>query len=50
MTINRLAPGTTYEFKVQSKNDLGDGMMSEIFTIRTLGKFLVYLLGGKFED
>lgn len=50
MTINRLAPGTTYEFKVQSKNDLGDGMMSEIFTIRTLGKFLYFLLEVQFEN
>ncbi|CAG9759845.1 unnamed protein product [Ceutorhynchus assimilis] len=35
VTINRLAPGTTYEFQVVGKNALGDGMMSKIFTIRT---------------
>lgn len=39
VTINRLAPGTTYEFQVVGKNALGDGMMSKIFTIRTLGKW-----------
>ncbi|XP_066142641.1 protein turtle isoform X2 [Euwallacea fornicatus] len=36
VTINRLAPGTIYEFQVVGKNALGDGMMSKIFTIRTL--------------
>ncbi|XP_068907487.1 protein turtle isoform X7 [Tenebrio molitor] len=35
-TINRLAPGTTYEFQVVGKNSLGDGMMSKIITVRTL--------------
>ncbi|KAJ8922840.1 hypothetical protein NQ315_007875 [Exocentrus adspersus] len=36
VTINRLAPGTTYEFQVVGKNALGDGMMSKIITVRTL--------------
>ncbi|KAJ8936943.1 hypothetical protein NQ314_012124 [Rhamnusium bicolor] len=36
VTINRLAPGTTYEFQVIGKNALGDGMMSKIITVRTL--------------
>ncbi|XP_074039416.1 protein turtle isoform X4 [Leptinotarsa decemlineata] len=36
VTINRLAPGTTYEFQVVGKNALGDGMMSKIVTVRTL--------------
>ncbi|XP_076274408.1 protein turtle-like isoform X4 [Rhynchophorus ferrugineus] len=36
VTINRLAPGTTYEFQVVGKNALGDGMMSKILTIRTV--------------
>ncbi|CAH1159818.1 unnamed protein product [Phaedon cochleariae] len=36
VTINRLAPGTTYEFQVVGKNALGDGMMSKIITVRTV--------------
>ncbi|KAK9693367.1 Fibronectin type III domain [Popillia japonica] len=36
VTINRLAPGTTYEFEVAGKNALGEGMMSKIITVRTL--------------
>ncbi|KAJ6646554.1 Protein turtle like B [Pseudolycoriella hygida] len=36
VTINRLSPGTTYEFQVVGKNALGDGMMSKVVTIRTL--------------
>ncbi|XP_022903415.1 protein turtle isoform X4 [Onthophagus taurus] len=36
VTINRLAPGTTYEFQIVGKNALGAGMMSKIITIRTL--------------
>ncbi|CRK96838.1 CLUMA_CG009918, isoform A [Clunio marinus] len=36
VTINRLSPGTTYEFQVIGKNPLGDGMMSKVMTIRTL--------------
>lgn len=39
VTINRLSPGTTYEFQVIGKNALGDGMMSKVITIRTLGKY-----------
>lgn len=39
VTINRLAPGTTYEFQVIGKNALGDGMMSKVITVRTLGKY-----------
>ncbi|CAH2244755.1 jg5591 [Pararge aegeria aegeria] len=37
VTINRLQPGTTYEFQVNSKNTIGEGMMSKAITIRTLG-------------
>ncbi|XP_072154594.1 protein turtle isoform X4 [Bemisia tabaci] len=36
VTINRLSPGTTYEFQVIGKNALGDGMLSKIITVRTL--------------
>ncbi|XP_076629101.1 protein turtle isoform X5 [Colletes latitarsis] len=36
VTINRLTPGTLYEFQVIGKNALGDGMMSKAITIRTL--------------
>ncbi|XP_072393694.1 protein turtle isoform X3 [Diabrotica undecimpunctata] len=36
VTINRLAPGTMYEFQVIGKNALGDGMMSKIISIRTV--------------
>ncbi|XP_031342053.1 protein turtle isoform X5 [Photinus pyralis] len=36
VTINRLAPGATYEFQVVGKNALGEGMMSNIITVRTL--------------
>ncbi|RVE46867.1 hypothetical protein evm_008512 [Chilo suppressalis] len=36
VTINRLQPGTTYEFQVNSKNTIGEGMMSKAITIRTL--------------
>lgn len=39
VTINKLSPGTTYEFQVAGKNVLGDGMMSKVVTIRTLGEF-----------
>lgn len=44
VTINRLAPGTTYEFQVIGKNALGDGMMSKIITVRTIGKFFIDLI------
>lgn len=40
VTINRLAPGTAYEFQVIGKNALGDGMMSQIVTARTHGKHI----------
>lgn len=36
VTINRLSPGTTYEFQVIGKNALGDGMLSKVITVRTL--------------
>lgn len=38
VTINSLTPGTLYEFQVIGKNALGDGMLSKLITIRTLGK------------
>lgn len=38
LTVNTLASGKTYEFQVVAKNALGDGMMSQLVTIRTLGK------------
>lgn len=38
VTINRLAPATTYEFQVVGKNALGEGMRSTPITIRTSGK------------
>nr|XP_031847980.1 protein turtle-like isoform X6 [Nomia melanderi] len=37
VTINNLTPGTLYEFQVIGKNALGDGMLSKVITIRTLG-------------
>ncbi|XP_059615352.1 protein turtle isoform X2 [Phlebotomus argentipes] len=36
VTVNRLSPGTMYEFQVSGKNVLGDGLMSKIMTIRTI--------------
>ncbi|KAL7027214.1 hypothetical protein ACKWTF_005365 [Chironomus riparius] len=36
VSINRLSPGTTYEFQVVGNNQLGEGMMSKVMTIRTL--------------
>lgn len=42
VTVNRLSPGTMYEFQVAGKNVLGDGLMSKIMTIRTLGKFNIF--------
>lgn len=38
LTVNTLASGKTYEFQVVAKNALGDGMMSQLVTIRTLGE------------
>jgi immunoglobulin superfamily member 9B len=43
VTINRLSPGTTYEFQVVGNNQLGEGMMSKVMTIRTLGKRCILL-------
>lgn len=37
LTVNKLSSGKTYEFQVVGKNALGDGMMSQVVTIRTLG-------------
>ncbi|XP_060667120.1 protein turtle isoform X5 [Drosophila nasuta] len=37
VTINGLASGTSYEFQVVGRNVLGDGMMSKVMTVRTLG-------------
>ncbi|XP_076239839.1 protein turtle isoform X1 [Calliopsis andreniformis] len=42
VTINRLTPGTLYEFKVIGKNALGDGMLSKVITIRTLDVALTH--------
>lgn len=41
VTINRLTPGTVYEFQIVGKNALGDGMMSKLVTIQTLGKYAI---------
>jgi len=38
VTINRLTPDTTYEFQVVGKNALGDGMLSKVISIKTLGE------------
>ncbi|KAL6438356.1 hypothetical protein ACFW04_004483 [Cataglyphis niger] len=37
VTINTLTPSTLYEFQVIGKNALGEGMLSKVITIRTLG-------------
>lgn len=39
LVVPNLLPAKTYEFQVVGKNALGDGMMSTVVTIRTLGKF-----------
>lgn len=39
VTIKPLSSGTTYEFQVVGKNELGVGMMSKVITIRTLGNY-----------
>lgn len=39
-TITGLSPGKVYEFQVVGKNALGDGMMSTLVTIRTLGMYM----------
>ncbi|XP_034187591.2 protein turtle isoform X12 [Osmia lignaria lignaria] len=42
VTINRLTPGTLYEFQVIGKNALGDGMLSKVITVRTLDVALTH--------
>lgn len=42
VSINRLSPGTTYEFQVVGNNQLGEGMMSKVMTIRTLGLLNIF--------
>ena len=37
LEIHNLTPGSTYEFQVQGKNELGDGMFSDIVTASTEG-------------
>ncbi|CAL4082334.1 unnamed protein product [Meganyctiphanes norvegica] len=37
VTVYKLLPDTTYEFQVQGKNELGDGMFSDTITATTLG-------------
>ena len=37
VTIQRLTPATTYQFQVVGKNALGDGMFSQVITVRTPG-------------
>jgi hypothetical protein len=37
VTINNLTPSTLYEFQVIGKNALGEGMLSKVITVRTLG-------------
>ena len=38
ITIHNLSARTKYEFQVISKNELGDGMYSEIIEAQTKGK------------
>ena len=47
-TVYNLEPDTTYEFKVLSRNQLGDGQFSETVTTKTLGMQLFYS-GFKFQ-
>ncbi|KAL6438355.1 hypothetical protein ACFW04_004483 [Cataglyphis niger] len=42
VTINTLTPSTLYEFQVIGKNALGEGMLSKVITIRTLGVALTH--------
>nr|WKY18272.1 turtle-like protein IGSF9 [Penaeus vannamei] len=44
ITIHNLSPGHTYEFQVQGKNMLGDGMFSDVVTATTEA------LGGQTSD
>ena len=41
-TVYNLEPDTTYEFKVLSRNQLGDGQFSETVTTKTLGMHTFY--------
>lgn len=58
VTINRLTPDTTYEFQVVGKNALGDGMLSKVITIRTLGEcelrsqctFIIFVITFTYEN
>ena len=45
LTINRLTPGTEFEFRIAGRNTLGDGMLSDIIKISTLGNFQFYTSG-----
>ena len=38
VTIHNLTPESTYEFQVQGKNDLGDGLFSDMITAKTKGE------------
>lgn len=42
--IDRLSPGTTYEFQVGKESALGESMKSDVITLQTLGKFSVNAL------
>ena len=41
VTISRLKPGTNHEFQVVGKNALGDGMFSQVITVKTLGNIFL---------
>ena len=40
-TLYNLEPDTTYEFKVLSRNHLGDGLFSDVVTSKTQGMYLI---------
>lgn len=44
VTINSLSPNTTYEFQIAGKNAIGEGMMSKLVAIKTLGKLHFLIL------
>lgn len=50
VTINRLSSGTTYEFQVVGKNEIGDGMLSKVITVRTLGEWHVNNIASMLSD
>jgi len=50
VTINRLSSGTTYEFQVVGKNEIGDGMLSKVITVRTLGEWHVNNIASFLSD